>query len=1375
MRLFIRGYLLFAVLATSLFAQTAVSSKRAFALSPAELQKAFADVKPGSNPVTILTEEATYEFDASGKFVHRHYLVFKAWTKQGAENWAMLQRYWSPWQEDRPLVRARVVGEDGSVHELDPKTVIDAAAKDGDADVISDKRMVKAPLPAMQAGSVVEQEVIEKQTQLSLPAGTTRYFYFGSSVPVEHTVVRIEGPESIPFRFKTSLLPELKIQDSKANGTRSIVLEQGPMKPVKRGFPYLPPEEPRSPHITFSTAKDWAGVASDYSALVEQQLRGFNAATYLPKFPVGADRETKIRLIVEKMNRDIRYTGMELAEASVVPHNPADTIRLQYGDCKDKSILTVALLRAAGMDASVALLLSSYGEDIEPELPGMDIFNHAITYVPGNPAIWLDATDPDLRIGVVSPPNQGRWALITNPKTTALVKTPELTAADNRIIETREFTLSEMGRAKVTETSETYGIYDREYRAAFGAKDSKAIRESMKDYIATLYGETKTGDITHSEGTDLSKPFRMKVEMADVQRGVTARSEAVVAILPMYLTERLPGYFTKPKKEPKAGDKKTDDLDDEESDQPESARKQDFYINDSFTNEWNYKITVPAGFRLRQLPETRDEALGSVRFHSEFKVESDHQTSGILRLVMDKHRLTAAEGFALRDALVEFRKGKNILIYFDQIGESDLSAGKVKEALIEFASLKKQHPTESLHSLQYARALLAAGAGESARAEARAAVQLEPRSAKAHNELAEILKHDLVGRVNEAGFDRDGAVAEYRKALDLDPDDAETRANLAILLEFDENAVRYGAGARLPEAITEYEKILEKLSGLNIPQNYPISLFRAGQYEKLRTYLKKQPESELNRMLTVSVEAVLSGSKAGIAATDGLSGAAAKQKSLFSAAQQLLIARRYDLAADLAEAASQGSPNPAAVAAYVQILRKTKQIAEPSGPIAALVKQPEDAILVFIGRSLFFEKHSKDLSETISPLCMKESDVNEFAKGFAAVAGKISGSGLSREAVLDVFHSSTQFNREGSDESGYVVRLSVSGGENPLQNQAFLIGKEDGTYRVLGFMGQFAGVARNVLRLVDAGKLDQARHWLDLVRREVPAGGGDDPLSGPMFARLWQRESKGDAAAIRRAAASLIVESQDGLELKLLEDALPAADAAVRPFVAASLAEARFNAKQYDKCLVLAEGLLKELSPSPTALYLTLRAAYATGGAKEAARVIAANRERFSQDAAASRVIAGAAMAFDDMPRAIETLKSVISSGRSSAEDYNNLAWAELVLGKIDAATAETATRGLQMTNNASTALLHTLAAVDASLGKPSEARALILQRIKAKDATTPDDNDWLVFGLIAEQYGLSSEAVSMYKRLEKPKQSIGEGASSYALARKRLAALGVK
>jgi hypothetical protein len=137
------------------FGQSYSPEQPSFSASPQALQEAFAKLPAGAHPVTILLEEGRYEYDSDGRQTLRYRTIFKVLTKAGAENWAIVERNWAPWKEQRPSIRAQVVAKDGTVHELDPKTIADSPAREKDDDVLSDERKVRAPLPAMEPAPVL--------------------------------------------------------------------------------------------------------------------------------------------------------------------------------------------------------------------------------------------------------------------------------------------------------------------------------------------------------------------------------------------------------------------------------------------------------------------------------------------------------------------------------------------------------------------------------------------------------------------------------------------------------------------------------------------------------------------------------------------------------------------------------------------------------------------------------------------------------------------------------------------------------------------------------------------------------------------------------------------------------------------------------------------------------------------------------------------------------------------------------------------------------------------------------------------------------------------------------------------------------------------
>ncbi len=121
-------------------------------------------VPDGAN-VVELVEDEYYTFDDTGRMVHVGHFIYKVLTQKGAENWDSLSVGWEPWHEARPVIRARVIAPDGSVHTLDPSTITEEPARGGDYKIYSDGKRLHAPFPAIAPGVVVEEEYTETETE----------------------------------------------------------------------------------------------------------------------------------------------------------------------------------------------------------------------------------------------------------------------------------------------------------------------------------------------------------------------------------------------------------------------------------------------------------------------------------------------------------------------------------------------------------------------------------------------------------------------------------------------------------------------------------------------------------------------------------------------------------------------------------------------------------------------------------------------------------------------------------------------------------------------------------------------------------------------------------------------------------------------------------------------------------------------------------------------------------------------------------------------------------------------------------------------------------------------------------------------------------
>lgn len=1322
---------------------------------------ALVSVKAGTD-VVVLDEEDSYVFDESGKSVYTHYVVYKVVTQGGAEGWDAIALNWEPWHQERPTVRARVITPDNAVHPLDSKTITDAPARDADEKTYGDGRVLRAPLPAIAPGSVVEEEDVFKESAPPFGPGVVVRDYFGKYVPVQQAKLTLEAPTSLPLRYSLQKFPDMKPQKTESNGRVQIVFESGPMEALEEAESYLPKDVPAQPLVTFSTGASWQEIAKGYAKIVDEKADVNDVRPLVSKLISGKTvREQKAAAVVQYLSREIRYTGVEFGDAAIIPHVPSETLKHKYGDCKDKATLAVALLRAAGVPAYVALLNAGGRYDVDAELPGMGMFDHAIVYAPGSPDLWIDATDEYARLGQLPAADQGRLALVARAESTGLIVIPEASSQENRIVEKREFYLAENGLARIVETTEPRGVFESEYRSAYADADNKGRRENLKEYIGTEYLSEKLTHVERSEPEDLGKPFQLVIEAEKVKRGATDLESAVAAIPLESLFSRLPIELQEREKDEEKG----------AEDKPNKPRVGDYQLPEAFSYEWQYRIVPPLGFQAKPLPPNVKSSLGPATLSEDFAVQNDGAVRATFRLDTVKRRITAAEAKELREKILQIREGPAVLLYFEPIAQALMNQGKMKEAFQATRNVIAQHPKEAVHHLQRAKLLLEGGMGEAAREAARTAVKLEPNSALAQKTLAEILEYDLVGRQYRRGSDLAGAEAAFRAAKKLDPDDKEIIGNLAILLEYNRDGERYGPGAKMKEAVAEYQTLKEaELDNIGLKSNPTYALFYAGDFAGAKKAAEKL-NPQLDAVI-VACETALNGVSAGMTEAQKRTGNERDLKPILKTAGEMLMrARKYAPAAELMAAGAEGAnaSNTMALSAMLrkaQIHEEVKPEDSPRGVVTRMFLNLADPEITLEKMMAIYSRNAQKVMRDTDP-----EEIERVLHEGRIMRNAMTRTGFPADIMIDIVFPAMQGQVEGDDNFGYRVTLRPPGSNKVTM----WVIREEGRYKILDGSAKPNSVGLEILDRLAAGNLAGARVLLDWVRDEEHLAGGDDPLAGSAFPRTWTKGKEATAEQMKNAAAAILAQTKPTARqgVQILEGARNEAKTdAAKTNLGIALLSGYSSLQEYEKLYALASEMAKQ-SPESKRLFfdqeIALRALHRYAEADALAQEMG---KRLPDDTDIRRAFIYTAVAREDYARAYELGRQLVEDGKAEGQDLNGAAWNALFTGKVSQQDLEAATKSAQVTQNSSAGILHTLGCVYAEMGKTKEAREVLVQAMGLLGMDELDANYWYGFGRIAEQYGETEVASADYEKAKKPKDDLQVPGSSYSLAQKRLAAM---
>jgi len=1340
----------------------------AFAADPAILRQAAQAVPAGKHSeATVLLNEVHFKFDEDSKMLETRHLIYRIENQDGVKDWAETSGTWQAWHQDKPEIKARVITAEGAVHWLDSKTLNDFPVHEDAPDVYSDERKYGGPLPAVAPGAIVEEEITVRDKAPLFEGGTVHRWVLGWSVPVNKTRIVLIHPVSLSLNYEVHLLPEATVGKLTDGGLETITVQQGPVPAYTEEVPHAPSDVVLYPEIEFSTGTSWHQIAAEYARLSNDKLRAADVQTLIAKSNLrSGTRNEMIRSIVGTLHKNVRYTGVEFGESSLVPQFPSETLKRGYGDCKDKATLLVTMLRSAGIPASLALLNTGPGRELNTGLPGMGMFDHAIVFVPASGSdsdLWVDATAPYSQVGMLPWMDYGRWALIVDEKTESLQKTPDISSAENVHRESREVTLAEYGVATFTETDDEVGPDEADYREYYSG-DSKEVREASESYVKDMYLADTLTSLEHGDLADLDKPASIRF-ITKGRRGNTDLNTALVAIRVESLFDRLPKYFRT---------KESDNRPDEQDAEKPKPRTTDWLIT-PFATEWRYKVTAPIGFKLRALPSDKDDRVGILSFVQKYSANSNGSVvEAVLRVENTTTRMTVQQAKDLREAVLKARGADPIFITFDNVGHSLIASGKIKEGLAAYGEVAAQHPKEALHKVQLAQALLAAGLGEQARRVAAESIALEPNSSLAQSTLGMVLKHDLIGRLEKKGMDYEGAIAAYRKAITLDPKDKDTRANLALLLEYDADGTRYSEKARLKEAVEvlrELKKVDEEY-GRDYDDNILYDLWYAHEYKGVLDYAATLPTSDVRKGLVVAAIAVQQGSEAALKkSVEITTDDRGRSKVLANAGAVLVRARKYPEAAALMGEGARGQENESQITRSAAIFATTK----PYDTLAVNQADPRSVVQQLFGRMLSGQLTFAEFKSMVY-MDANESDATQEERQFhdtmSGLKLQMAATGLPLVTIADLAVSNMHYTVDGDDALGYKIIIESPG----AAAQDVYVIKDGSHYKVAAFAvsgSNLEDLAPLALQAIEKNNLAAAKKWLDRARDKIHVSGGDDPLAGNPFPYFWTKGQDADVSAMRTAALVLLrSQAIKGPYLSALEQARQAAKTDLdRNRLTMVMAYAYAAQEKWPDMLLLTHELIKAAPTSVRAFELSATAFAGLKQFDEWEKVNQARMQESPDELAYVRSWARLTAYRGQFSKAREIIKGIIDKGQATENDNNLYAWYALLLpDPIEEKTIEVAQRANELSKSANFSILHTLACVDAQAGKTSQARDLLLKAMDVSHLEEPNSEVWFGFALIAERYGVVDAAEKMYSRVEKPK--VDYPGTSYVIAQQHLAML---
>jgi len=1299
----------------------------------------------------VLLEQHRYVIDESGRTISKVRKVLRIVNADGVEEWSAIEQEYQPWHESKPEMRARVIGADGAVHWLDGKTIADSPASEYDTNIFSDRRVVRAPLPAVGVETIVEYEIVTRETAPLFSAGEARRVTIFDNVPIRRFQLSIEAAQSVSLKTVTKLIPESAIHRSQNGGKTQFNCEMGPLEPGKSHEWNLPSGETDYPYVSFSTGRNWQEIAARYEALVDQQLKTGNLGALIEGVDSSGGPQAIAAQLTARVHREVRYTGVEFGEAEIVPRTPEETLKRKYGDCKDKASLLVAALRAKGLRAYIALLDAGFGTDVDENLPGLGVFNHAIVYVAGDHPLWIDATAADSRVGDLPTGDQGRLALIASRGTVALERTPESLAEDNKRTHTIEIHLSDFGAGEIRETVEAQGYMETRLRQTYDSSDAKKLKDTLEKYVKRDFLAKSVAEFSATKKDDFSQRFRLQVHAKGAKRAVTEQDDAVAVLFPSLVLSELP-Y---PLRRGMRGDSE------KEKTEP---RKNDFVFGEPHIIEYHYTIYPPEFFKPKDLPGSVDAKIGTAEYQRKYHVNSDGSVDVVFRFSTGKRRLSATEYGQLRDGLRKYEEDSAApeMLTFVSLASEYVAMGETGKAVTLAQDSVAKDRGEAGGQVRWSRMLVTAGAVDSAIAVANKVVEKDPSSSQGWQALGWIYEHDSFGRSFAGNWNSLEAEKSFRQAIKLDDNDFMPRWELAILLEVDGQGQRYGKGARLDEAIEQYREILKTNPSANVAQSVALDLLYAGRYPEAKEELKKLQGTDFQSTLSTALTAITdSSARAIIDSRARIPEERARAANLVNASGVLAGLRQYDRAYDLLKAAGRSGGAGDVQSRMDQLLKmKRYDLAlyaenDPRYPV-------QQAILEAYSSQPDFERLKPFFTKRDNWTALREDFARRW-RDFTVVRTRLASYGLSRENILDSAVGTLEAKKPDGGASGYRVSAASS---MMMSLPVMYVVEEDGKYKIIGTSGSPEMIGERVLELLSRNQIKDAQWWLDLV---VPDLQSESPeAAGSSAARsLWSGVVEGTRGppAITNAAASLIGPySGSNRAIQMLKDGrAQAATPIERGQIDLALCGSLARAEQWDELMAVAKRLGSTRPFESEALRFMTKAAGASRNWKE----LQAEAERKLKSAAgdrdALRAMATSKIQSGDRDSAARYLKVLTDSPYAGPEDVQFEAWNALLSGKADKGLLMKFEKWSEIPELASADYLYTFGMLQAIVGEADDAQRSLIKALDRDYEGARKAISWVLASKIDERYGLTDAASSA--RQNASKYASSDQISTWALS----------
>jgi tetratricopeptide (TPR) repeat protein len=285
----------------------------------------------------------------------------------------------------------------------------------------------------------------------------TRYAFGDVTYPCVTDELRVRVPKAMPFKYASFIgkIDPIRTEDKDQvlYLWKSVHNERLPQDEN------MPSKEDLRAGVACSTFPSWQAVGKWKMALRKESWVCSTDVQETAKDAIKglSDPIAKSRALVYWMRRNIRYVSAGETH-DFTPHRPSEILANRYGDCKDTSQLLAVMLREAGVKVELATLGARDDGQVIEAVPSPWGTHAILVATIDGKEHWIDTTSSLAGWDFLPHDDHDRLCYVVDDKgALRLMRTPPLTADDNRIVQSTNVYVAPDGSSRCERDATAFG------------------------------------------------------------------------------------------------------------------------------------------------------------------------------------------------------------------------------------------------------------------------------------------------------------------------------------------------------------------------------------------------------------------------------------------------------------------------------------------------------------------------------------------------------------------------------------------------------------------------------------------------------------------------------------------------------------------------------------------------------------------------------------------------------------------------------------------------------------------------------------------------------------------------------------------------------